>query len=202
MTEKKIFISGHFRLNESKSARDWINLERLFSLERSEFIDPVVEAIYNEITKNYQEKEGITLIGFNYYGAILASFIGYKYSIPFTYCFKDDSTVDEIENELHDIESRQLIIISDVMVFGKTISKFVDNLCERNVINSETNIDLFVLFERKVDTDYIAYTYLQPMIKRIFILNDSFDIEICRKDRNKCLFVQNKDLCQEKNFCY
>ena len=174
-------------------------MERLFAVDNSQFLEPITRVIYKDILKQYMKNgEKIALVGLNYYGAILASVIGYKYNFPFTYYFHDRSFVDEIENELQEIESNHLIIITDVMVFGKTICKLVDYLGKNNLLDDNTRIEIVVLFERKIESDYIAYAYLHPQIKEINILNDDFCIEICKKDRTKCLFVQNENMCQYK----
>lgn len=199
-----MFVSGHFRLNETKSARDWIDLERLFALEKSIFIEPVTKIIFDIILNKYEDNNALgslVLIGFNYYGAVLASVIGYKYNIPFSYCFKDHSNVDEIENELQSIDGKHLVIITDVMVYGKTIGKFVDDIHKNAVVDDDMKVEIVVLFERKIEADYIAYAYLHSKIRNVYILNDDFNIEICKKDREKCLFLKDKNLCQEKNIC-
>lgn len=205
VTKYKLFKSGHFRLNETKSARDWIDLERLFALEKDVFIEPVTEVIFNSILQTYKKEDGsvdLMLIGFNYYGAILASVIGYKYNLPFSYCFKEHSNVDEIENELQAIDGKQIVIITDVMVFGRTISKFVNKLYKKGIVGDDIKIEVVVLFERKTGEKYIASTYLHPKIKNMYVLNDDFDIEICKKNREECLFIKDKKLCQDNSICF
>lgn len=198
--QNKLFISGHFGLNKMHSARDWINLERLFALEQDDFIDPVTDVIHRVILKpnnisNTAEK--LALIGFDYYGAILASVIGYKYYIPFTYCFREQSIVDEIEKEMQHINADRIVIITDVIVYGTTICKFIDDLCNSRNIDQNTTIDIVTLFERKISADYFSKIYFQPWVKKIYILNNNFDIEICKKDKSKCLFTD--DVCKYRN---
>ena len=180
--------------------RDWIDLEKLFAVGNNQFLEPITRFIYKDILKQYMENnEKLALVGLNYYGAILASVIGYKYNLPFTYYFYDRSFVDEIENELQEIKSNHLIIITDVMVYGKSICKLVNHLNKYKLLRSDTRIEIIVLFERKIESDYIAKAYLHPQIRKINILNDDFDIEICKKNRSNCLFVQNANICQYKN---
>lgn len=156
---------------------DWINLERLFALDRKEFMDPLTERIFEDILEDQLEaiKYGpITLVGLNYYGAVLASVIGYKYNIPFTYYFDDRNIVDEIENELHDMKSNHLIIITDVMVTGKTIYSLVNSLYESRMADKDTRIDVIVLFERKSKDSFISMARVNTRIRSIYILNDDF----------------------------
>ena len=165
--------------------RDRSNLERLFALERKEFIDPLTEKIFEDIIENQLEsiKHGsIFFVGLNYYGAILASVIGYKYNIPFTYCFDDGNIVDEIENELHNMKNNHLIIITDIMVTGKTIHSLVNSLCESKVVEKDTRIDVIVLFELKSKDSYVSMAYADTRIKSIYILNDDF-VDICERKK-------------------
>lgn len=191
--ENKLFVSGHFGLNKTKSARDWINLERLFALEQEKFIDPITRAIYRYILKEMEAN--LTLIGFDYYGAILASVIGFNNNIPFTYCFRDQSIVDEIEKEIQDINSKHLVIITDVIVFGSTLCKFIKHLSREKLMNHST-IDVVALFERKIADDYFPMIYFQQDIRNIYILNNDFDIEICKKNKEKCLFTEDMETCK------
>lgn len=167
---------------------DWIDLERLFALDRKEFMDPLTERIFEDILEDQLDaiKYGpITLIGLNYYGAILASVIGYKYNIPFTYCFDDRNIVDEIENELHDMKSNHLIIITDVMVTGKTIYSLVNSLCGSKLVGKDTRIDVIVLFERKSKDSLISMARVNTRIRDIYILNDDFEkddaVSVCER---------------------
>lgn len=200
--EEGIFLSGHYSINQKISARDWINLEKLFSLKRKKFIEPISSFIYEEILcKQQYNADESALIGLNYYGAILASVIGYKYDLPFSYYFDDKKKVDDIENELQAIENKHLVIITDVMVWGKAVCKLVDKLCNDDTIQKNKKVDVIVLFERKINSTCNSRAYLCAEINNIYILNDDFDLEICKKEPQKCIFRQDEKMCQYKNKC-
>lgn len=198
--DNNLFLSGHFRINSVKSVRDWINLEKLFAFKKDEFIKPISSAIYDNILSGFNKEETV-LIGFNYYGAILAAMIGYEYGFPFSYSFNEQSMVDNIENELQKMDAKYIVIIADIIVFGNSIGRFVNYLYEKILTSKDVNTDIITLFERKVENVYIANTYLNHNIRSVHVLNDDFDVELCRKDRNKCLFLNDKNLCQDNIFC-
>lgn len=178
IVDEKLISSETHDADKRVLPEDWIDLERLFALDRKEFMDPLTERIFEDILEDQLEaiKYGpITLVGLNYYGAVLASVIGYKYNIPFTYYFDDRNIVDEIENELHDMKSNHLIIITDVMVTGKTIYSLVNSLCESKMVDKDTRIDVIVLFERKSKDSFISMARVNTRIRDIYILNDDFE---------------------------
>lgn len=171
-------------------------------MQPQDFIDPITDVIYRVILAPIlkQIDEGkLTLIGFDYYGAILASVVGYKFNIPFTYCFREKSIVDEIEKEIQHINAQHILIITDVIVYGSTICKFVNNLFSNKGFDYKITVDVLTLFERKIAPDYFPKIYFQPRIRKIYVLNDDFDIEICKKDKKKCLFMKEECMCQSRN---
>lgn len=199
--EEKLFVSGHFRINKINSARDWINLEKLFALDNEKFIEPITKGIFESVLMEYikrYDNRTIALVGLNYYGAILASVIGYKYNLPFTYYFNEKNFVDKVENEMQDLNCKQLVLITDVMVFGDTLCDFVNMLYTGGIIMDDTRIDVIVLFERRPASDYMSKAYMHQKISEINIISDSFDIEICKKSREECLFIQDENMCQYK----
>lgn len=183
--ERGLLLSGHFKLSETLSARDWINLEAIFSLPYDKFIDPI--SIFIRDIVNFSEGD-ICIIGVNYYGAILASILGYKYEVPFTYCFDDKKIVDSSEKEIRKIEAKKVYFIIDVMVTGDTICNLIWDMYNRGIIDYEADIELIVLFERKKEKGFYAKAYSNEKVKKIHVLNDDFEIEICNKRKEECFF--------------
>lgn len=180
-------------MNENISARDWINLENLFALNNELFIDPVVDCLAKAI--NFSAK-GKCIVGINHYGAILASIIGYKYEVPFTYYFDDKKIVDISEKETGNLCKKELILIVDVMVSGNTICDVINYMFAEGIIDTETRLEIVVLFERKRKMNYYSNAYGNIHIKKIHVLNDDFEIEICNKKKDKCIFRKNGKMCK------
>lgn len=132
-----------------------------------------------------------TIIGINHYGAILAALLGYKYKKSFAYIFDSEKIVDTLEREINNVDKNGIILIIDVVVFGDSLSKVLDRMEEKSLIDESIGVDVLVLFERiyKRNSMYnLSKMYSSRFIKKIFIVNDSFDIEICNKNRDECIF--------------
>lgn len=156
---------------------NWINLERLFSLKDQCFIEPVSRDIYDRILQREDYGRGQMLIGVDYYGAIVAAVIGYKFDIPFTYCFDETRYVDDIEREIEDIENLEkmdLIVITDVVNSGRRIGRLLNTLYNKNIVSVEKKLDVIALFERKTKTGELSELYGNPLIRRIIILSNPF----------------------------
>lgn len=190
-----LFLSGHYESSHNISVRDWIDLERLFSMNMDEFITPLTDGIYamNVI------KEDTCILGVNYYGAILSAILGYKYGISFSYYFDKSNIVDSSEKVVQGIEKyKTLFLITDVVVYGSTIVDVIQELIVKEVIDENVEIDLLVLFERKINQDYIPNTFICKNIRKIYVLNDDFNIEICNKNRSLCIFRNNETMNKYK----
>lgn len=186
-----LFKSGHYRLDELHSVRDWIDLDGLFSYEGRGFIETIISN--KQIQQIVESKK--TIIGINHYGAILAALIGYKYGKPFAYVFDSEKTVDAVEREINYIEKDGIILIIDVIVFGNSLCKVLDAMNEKGIIDENNGVDVVILFERiykksgKYKDRYnLSKIYSSRFIHKVYVINDSFDIELCKKNRQECIF--------------
>lgn len=200
-----LFKSGHYRLNRLYSVRDWIDLDGLFSYEKRGLIENLISD--KQIQQIIESKK--TIIGINHYGAILASLIGYKYGKAFAYVFDSEKTVDAVEREINSIEKDGIILITDIIVFGDSLCKVLDVMNEKGIIDENSGIDVLVLFERiyKKSRNYkekynLSKVYSSKFIHRVYVINDSFDVELCNKNRSDCIFRKgtSEDICDyERN---
>ncbi|MDE5778205.1 MAG: HD domain-containing protein [Lachnospiraceae bacterium] len=146
-----------------------IDLEKLFSLSENAFIEPVSTAIKETVFSKQK-----TLVGLNYYGSIIASIIGYKYAMPFTYCFDDEKIVDEIEKDIQKLGTSEIVLITDVVESGKTICNLLDRLYDKEILTNKNTIELVVLFEKKWDNKTFSKIYSDLRINQVYLLNDTF----------------------------
>lgn len=142
-----------------------------------------------------------TIIGINHYGAILASLIGYKYGKPFAYIFDSKKNVDALEREINSIEKDGILLVIDVVVFGDSLCKILDAMYEKKIIDNTNGIDVMILFERFCKKSYkqkvtynLSKIYSSELIHNVYVINDSFDVELCNKSRTDCIFRKgNRD---------
>lgn len=185
--KENLFKSGHYEVNEKLSARDWIDIDGLFKLEEAAFIKPITEMM-----KPYVESQK-TIIGINYYGAVLASIIGYKYKKPFAYFFDSDKVVDSLEREINHIEKDGIMLIIDIVVFGNSLARVIESLAEKGIIDEQTGVDVIILFERSPQRKrrpFLSKAYSNRYIKKIYTVDDNFNIELCNKNKDECIFRQ------------
>ena len=200
-----LFKSGHYSLDKIHSIRDWIDLDGLFSYEKRGFIETLISD--EQIKKIIESKK--TIIGINHYGAILAALIGYKYGKPFAYVFDSEKTVDTIEREINCIAKDGIILITDVIVFGDSLCKVIDAMNKKGIIDEDNGVDIVILFERiyKKSRKYkdrysLSKIYSSRFIHKVYVINDSFDVELCKKNRKECIFRKgtSEDICDiERN---
>lgn len=197
IVKNNLFKSGHYRLDEMHSVRDWIDLDGLFSHERRPFIEKLISD--EQIKEIIESKK--TIIGINHFGAILAALIGYKYGKPFAYVFDSQKTVDTLEREINSIEKDGILFIIDVVVFGDSLCKVLDAMYEKGIIDESNGIDVMIFFERiyKKSGEYkrrynLSKIYSSKLIHKVHVINDRFDVELCNKSRRDCIFRKgNRD---------
>lgn len=197
IVHNNLFKSGHYRLDELHSVRDWIDLDGLFNYEKRGLIE---ELISDEKIKRIVDSKK-TIIGINHYGAILAALIGYKYGKPFAYIFDSKKTVDSLEREINSIEKEGILLVIDVVVFGDSLCKILEAMYEKKYIDESNGLDVLILFERfyknskKRGGRYnLSKIYSSKLIHKVYVINDDFDVELCNKNRVDCVFRKgNRD---------
>lgn len=197
VVNNNLFKSGHYKLDELHSARDWIDLDGLFSYEKRRIIEKLIS---DEPIKQIIESKK-TIIGINHYGAILAALAGYMYGKPFAYVFDSQKTVDTLEREINSIEKDGILFLIDVVVFGDSLCKVLDAMHEKGIIDESNGVDVIILFERmykksgRYNRRYdLSKIYSSKFIHKVYVINDEFDIELCNKNSKDCIFRKgNKD---------
>lgn len=179
------WLSGCFKINEDISTREWINLDGLFALPNDLFLDPIINSLKGLVVT---PKEETLIIGVNYYGAIFSAIIGYRYEIPFTYCFDKRKIVSEFERDLKNFmctKYNRFLLVIDALVYGDTVYELVNNMD----IGEDVKVDLLVLFERQVQKNTYTKVYMDFRIRDIYVLNDYFAFKIC--DKSECKYSED-----------
>lgn len=201
------FKSGHYRIEQDHiNVRDWIDVEGLFG-DDNWFLELIETGNgkdeFDEIIKNKD-----IIIGVNRFGSIVASRWGYKRGIPFSYFFSDAEFVDEIEYNIRANGAKNILLIVDVVIYGNTVEKLITKLKDNGIISENSKVELFVLFERFYKRNfyqkrhkngyYYSDIYANECLSKIYIANDTFDVEICKKIENECPFSKEAE-CESCN---
>lgn len=139
------------------------------------------------------------IIGVGFCGLILAPIIAYNTQSPFTYIVQK-----HLENKfvLHEKdfcvnENSKIIIVTDIIVTYKTIDDAITLIKKKSSCKDE-NIEniLAILYRNSSDISLkslnIKYANnIKKFQDKTFVLNNELDIEICRKQKEKCIFLKN-----------
>lgn len=123
--EQHLLHVGHYRLNTTHCARDWIDTERL--MEDSRLAADIYDAFSNYILTAHRT-EKIIIVGLDFLGAMAAAQVGVNLHKPFTYVIPAHqyAVVDSHEVDIPDIpENHKVVLVTDSMVTGRTAADII-----------------------------------------------------------------------------
>jgi len=172
-------------LRDGVYTRDWVNTTAFFSLNM--YFSKIIERIASYI--NTIPDGNYYIIGEGFPGVTLSSALGYKLQKPFTYVIPDkDSRYHTIEEKKIEIpEESNVIIITDVIIFGNSMKSVLDGLKENYKISEKNILKIITVFFRR-SSDYSRKEFEIPenLSSKVICLNNAFPAEICCKDT--CIF--------------
>ncbi len=188
--------SGHFSIDDTRCARDWIDTHELF--RNLDYLKKMSDIFLEYIGKNFQQILDIYIIGHGFPGLILSSIIAYKCGIPFPYIIpkKVEKLYTPYEKDIKLKKNSKIIIFTDVVVTGLSIKNTIDLLTQQYNIEFKNIINIFTVFYRKpinIMKDSKCNNPLKPdptIINKLVALNCSIEIELCGKNEN-CFFRDN-----------
>lgn len=182
--ENNLLKSGHYKINEKTSARDWIDVRAL--LDNSDILYSISKMFID--TFNQSPIENCVFLGVDDIGLRLASLIGYKTGMPFSYIIPDKSNRYHVDKEKEVlINNRKIILVTDVIVTGNTIRGVLTQL-ESIGVPVEDVHNVFSIFYRKPScgTSDVGSNIEDKLV----VLNDNLHIEICNNPG--CIFKANE----------
>lgn len=194
--------SGHFFIDDSRCARDWIDTHQLF--KNLDYMRKISDQFLEYIRNKFQQIEDIYIIGHGFPALILSSIIAFKCGIPFPYIIpkKMEKLFTHYEKDIELKKDSKIIIFTDVVVTGLSIKNTIDFLTQQYNIEFKNIINIFTVFYRKpmnILKDSKCNNPLKSVpiiINKLVALNCSIDIELCGKKEN-CFFRDN-DLIEHK----
>lgn len=196
----KMFLSGHFKIDKDIKLRDWLDIEMI--LNNNEIANKICNTIAERVREEAQNRKTL-LIGLGQFGLRLVSKIACETGLPFTYAIEhnehDKFVKHEIEFEIG--SDYNIVLITDVIVTGKTLKKLIDELEIKFKITDDLIVSIYTIFKRdisdhctiakeKVEKDFATYS------GKLRFINDSFDAEACNKE-GRCNFQENgRNLCE------
>lgn len=189
--ERNLLHVGHYKLNLTYCARDWIDTEGL--MDDSELVTDIIGAFSDHICTSYRTEE-FTIVGLDLLGARVAAQIGFILQKPFTYVIPAHQyeEADSHEVDIPDIlTGHKIVLITDSMITGLTIADIIQkNEWEERVLA------IYTVFYRRPKT--VQKVELVSSSWEIYALNTDFPAEIALTqdcpygDKNYCQSVNQK----------
>ena len=187
--ERHLLHVGHYKLNLTYCARDWIDTEGL--MDDSELVADIISAFSDHICASYRT-EKFTIVGLDLFGARVAAQIGFILQKPFTYVIPAHQyeEADSHEVDIPDIlTGHKVVLITDSIITGLTAADIIQkNEWEERVLA------VYTVFYRRPKT----VQKVDPVCSSwdIQALNTDFPAEIALVDN--CPYG-SKSFCQAVN---
>lgn len=141
----------------------------------------------------------ILIIGIGFHGLLLSSIIAFNTQNPFTYIVQkklEDKFVLQ-EKEFNIKENSKIILVTDILVTYKTIDEAIELIKNKSACKDDDILNIFSVFQRNIvgcGSDTIKLTYVNDIKKikdKTLAINSDFDIEVCPKSKEECIFRRN-----------
>lgn len=187
--ERHLLHVGHYKLNLTYCARDWIDTEGL--MDDSGLVTDIISAFSDHICTSYRT-EKFTIVGLDLFGARVAAQIGFILQKPFTYVIPAHQyeEADSHEVDIPDIPTQhKVVLVTDSIITGFTTTEIIQkNHWEDRVLA------VYTVFYRKPKNEKDVKSAYFPC--EVHALNADFSAEIALTDN--CPYG-DKSLCQAVN---
>lgn len=175
----QLYKSGHFHGN-GKARLGWIDTQYLLVDNKCRKL--VVEGINERLKTIITEPEKTCIIGLGIKGNLIASYIRYYWNkCEFDYFPDSERSHIEYEKYIHiEKEYKKIIILTDTVYSGKTITRCIDKIKEKIKCDIEAVCILYVQRDQQLDSFNIR-------------TNDSYEIKL------NCLCSMGMPICSIPN---
>lgn len=178
---------GHFLLNDSYCARDWINIREI--IETKKLLKKICDAITKHIMIN-SNADDYMLLGIDMVGALVASRVAFALQKPFSYVSsKNDMEYDSLkEKEFESNYCGEIVLITESMVSCDTVNDIITRYSIRDKIGS-----IYTLLYRSS----VEYDLQCKSTAMVYSLNNKFAIELFPK--KNCVYgEENCNACNRR----
>lgn len=174
---------GHYYIDDKRYSRDWIDTNAI--LTNSTYLGELTD-IFSIYLNSLVGKGNVNIVGEGFPGIILASSLAFQNGFPLTYHIPHqyDAHHSDPEKNININKEDKIVIVTDVIVTGKTIDKTIETLINRYCLTFENILSILCVFFRPPLNQKSSLP--SKLASKIACINSSMPIEICNK--NKCLF--------------
>lgn len=187
--QKDLLRSGHFKVGNEFRVRDWIDTQGL--LEDGKSLDYITDVFASKMLELHSKK---FIVGIDHYGLLIASVLGVKTNSPFSYVVSERLAASHIikEKEIIVPPGHDIVIVTDAIITFNTVLSARKFLIDNYGIGDESIVGIYSIFQRGALLSCEG-SHCDSTIKKVFVLNNAFPVEICTK--TECVFItNNKDL--------
>jgi len=183
--QKDLLRSGHFKIGNEFRVRDWIDTQGL--LEDGKSLDYITDVFASKMLELSSKK---FIVGIDHYGLLIASVLGVKTNSPFSYVISERLATSHIDKEKEIIipPGHDIVIVTDAIITFNTVLSARKYLIDNYNISDESIIGIYSIFQRGTFLTCEG-PHCDATIKKVFVLNNAFPVEICNK--TECVFVTN-----------
>jgi len=184
-----LYLDGHYTINETTSARDWIDTVKLFSIPL--IMSEITDVLTHHLEKDYGVSDKVCIMALDFPSIIPATYIARRTGYSMSYIHRKETGDYHIkpEKDLPLDKSYKIILITDVVVTGRSINLVLEQLRKMDYSCGR----VYSIFYRKSLT---ADKVSGACIENIWCLNDDIPIEICTRNKTTCLF---REKCGKKH---
>lgn len=185
INKRNLIKFGHFLLNDTYCARDWIDTREV--VETKNILNKLVDVIVKDINTNTHRE--FAIVGIDLVGALLASRVAFALQKPLSYIVseQDESNNSNQEIELSIGNEIDIILLTDAIVTYNTVKKAIKKYKMSMRIDSIYTILYRPNDDIILDNEYILKTHS---------INNMFGIELFEKC--KCIYQKNNCIAQNR----
>ena len=185
INKRNLIKFGHFLLNDTYCARDWIDTREV--VETKNILNKLVDVIVKDINSNTHRD--FAIVGIDLVGALLASRVAFALQKPLSYIVseQDESNNSNQEIELSIGNEIDIILLTDAIVTYNTVKKAIEKYEMSMRIDS-----IYTILYRPNDDIILNDEY----ILKTHSINNMFGIELFEKC--KCIYQRNNCIAQNR----
>lgn len=191
---KHLLKMGHFLLDETYCARDWIDTKEI--VETQSIVDEVITCFTKHMNTHFSGEDHYLILGLDLAGAVLASRVGMTLQKPFSYLIpaKDikNNAGPDVVVEIGEYD--KYVIFTDAIVTFETIKKVYESM-RKNDQDYKGILQIYTVFYREPAQMKIEKN--DKLIKKTACISNEFTAELFEKEKcpykdERCYAVNRK----------
>jgi hypothetical protein len=174
--QNKLFVAGHYKIEDGRCARDFILLEGIF--ENMEMVNHIIKSIYvhikhSHLSSAHNNSDSLYFVGLGFNGMLMASRLAFMHGSPFSFLMPEQNTelCSDKEKDIALLPNRNVILLCDCIISFSLYNKYKTALTRdgRSVIAAYS-----VFYRKPINGDGVTVNFGFPN----YALNADFEVEL------------------------